>query len=179
MPSSYVGAPENNGTLVRYRGVGTQAESEHVRYAPDWTMPAGNPTQYDRRLISRGSVMGFLSTYWTDFIERFDGPLHFRLFVQPLMAILFAVRDGSRDAREGRSAYLWALLIDPAQRRHLLESGWKGISKVFVLAFALDVVYQFMVWHGLKPLQALLTATVLAVIPSTDSWVCQPRRSNV
>src|SRR5215469_2635303 len=109
--------------------------------------------------------MAFLSNYWTDFIERFDGPLHFRLFVQPLMAILLAVRDGRRDAREGRSAYLWSLLTDPDQRRYLLESGWKGIAKVFVLAFALDVVYQFIEWHGLKALQALLTATILAVIP--------------
>src|SRR5262249_16000345 len=100
--------------------------------------------------------MGLLSTYWSDFIGRFDGPLHFRLIVQPLMAILFAVRDGSRDAREQRGAYGWALLTDPGQRRYLLHSGWKGISKVFVLAVALDVVYQFMVWHGLKPLQALL-----------------------
>ena len=107
----------------------------------------------------------FFSAYWTDFIARFDGPLHFRLFVQPLMAIFFAVRDGSRDARDGRGAYLWSLVTDPAQRRYLLDSGWKGISKVFVLAFALDVVYQFVEWHGLKPLQALLTATVLAVIP--------------
>jgi hypothetical protein len=109
--------------------------------------------------------MSFLSTFWADFIRRFDGPLHFRLFVQPLVAILFAVRDGSRDAREGRSPYLWTFLTDPAQRRYLLESGWKGISKAFVIAFALDVAYQFMVWRGLKPLQALLTATVLAIIP--------------
>ena len=109
--------------------------------------------------------MAFLSTYWADFIERFDGPLHFRLFVQPLMAILFAFRDGYRDAREGRSAYLWSLVTDANERRYLLESGWKGIAKVFILAFALDVVYQFMEWHGLKPLQALLTATILAVIP--------------
>jgi hypothetical protein len=121
--------------------------------------------QIDRKPDARGSVMALLSTFWTDFIGRFDGPLHFRLFVQPLMAILFAVRDGTRDAREGRSAYLWSLLTDPAQRRYLLESGWKGIGKVFLLAFALDVVYQFMVWHGLKPLQALLTAIVLAVLP--------------
>ena len=107
----------------------------------------------------------FFSTFWTDFIDRFDGPLHFRLFLQPLMAILFAVRDGNRDAREGRSAYLWSLATDRGERLYLLHTGWKGISKVFVLAFALDVVYQFMEWHGLKPLQALLTATVLAVIP--------------
>ena len=109
--------------------------------------------------------MGFFSTFGRDFIERFDGPLHFRLFIQPLMAILFAVRDGRRDAREGRSAYLWSFLTDPAQRRYLLESGWKGISKVFVLALALDVAYQYIEWHALKPLQALLTAVVLAVLP--------------
>jgi hypothetical protein len=109
--------------------------------------------------------MALLTTFWTDFIARFDGPLHFRLFVQPLMAILFAIRDGNRDAREGRGAYLWSLVTDRAQRQYLLQSGWKGISKVFVLASALDVVYQFMEWRGLKPLQALMTAVVLAVIP--------------
>ena len=109
--------------------------------------------------------MALLSTFLTDFLARFDGPLHFRLFVQPLMAILFALRDGARDAREGRSAYLWSLLTDPDERSYLLQSGWKGIAKVFVLAFVLDVVYQFMEWHGLKPLQALLTAIVLAVVP--------------
>lgn len=109
--------------------------------------------------------MSFFSAYWTDFIGRFDGPLHFRLIMQPVMAIAFAVRDGNRDAREGRSAYFWSLISDPAERGYLLHSGWKGISKVFVLAFVLDVVYQFLVWHGLKPLQALLTAIVLAVVP--------------
>ena len=109
--------------------------------------------------------MGFLSTFWTEYIARFDGPLHFRLVVQPLVAILFAVRDGRRDAREGRSAYFWTLLTDPTQRLYLLQSGWQGISKIFVLAFALDVVYQFMVWRRLRSLQALLAAIVLAVIP--------------
>ena len=107
----------------------------------------------------------FFSTFWTDFLDRFDGPLHFRLFVQPLMAILFAVRDGRRDAREGRGAYIWKLVNKPEQRRQLLESGVKSIGKIFALAFVLDVVYQFVEWHGLKPLQALLTATVLAAIP--------------
>jgi hypothetical protein len=42
---------------------------------------------------------------------------------------------------------------------------WQRISRVFVLAFALDVVYQLLAWGGLKPLQALLTATVLALLP--------------
>jgi hypothetical protein len=105
------------------------------------------------------------ANYLSDFIGRFDGPLHFRLIMQPLMAILLAVRDGSRDAREGRGAYGWTLLTDASQRRYLLADGWKGISRIFVLAYVLDVVYQFIEWRGLKPSQALLTAIVLAVIP--------------
>jgi hypothetical protein len=107
----------------------------------------------------------FLSHFVTDFIGRFDGPLHFRLFVQPLVAVLLAVRDGSRDARAGRGAYGWALLTDSGHRRDLLAEGWKGIAKVFLFAYGLDVVYQLMVWRGLKPFEALLTAAVLAVIP--------------
>ena len=107
----------------------------------------------------------FFSTYWHDFLGRFDGPLHFRLILQPLMATLFAVRDGRRDAREGRGAYLWSLFADPAQRAYLVRDGIKGIAKVFVIAFVLDDVYQFIEWHGLKPLQGLLTALVLAVLP--------------
>jgi len=105
------------------------------------------------------------ANWWTDFVGRFDGPLHFRLFMQPLMAILLAVHDGRQDARAGRGAYLWTVLTDPAGRRGALQHGWQRVSRVFALAFVLDVVYQFVAWGGLKPLQALLTATVLAVIP--------------
>jgi hypothetical protein len=110
-------------------------------------------------------MSNFLSTYASDFVARFDGPLHFRLIMQPLMAVLFAIRDGTRDARQGKSAYFWSLLIDPVHRSDLLKDGWKGISKVFVLAYLLDVVYQLLEWHGLKPMEALLTAVILAVLP--------------
>jgi hypothetical protein len=109
----------------------------------------------------------FLSTYVSDFVARFDGPLHFRLIAQPLMAVLFAIRDGNRDAREGQGAYFWSVLTDGAHRRYLLKDGWKGISKIFVMAYVLDVVYQLLEWHRLKPLEALLTAIILAVIPYT------------
>jgi hypothetical protein len=109
----------------------------------------------------------FLSTYLSDFVARFDGPLHFRLIAQPLMAVLFAVRDGLRDAREGQGAYFWSVLTDADHRRYLIKDGWKGISKIFVMAYLLDVVYQLIEWHRLKPLEALLTAIILAVIPYT------------
>ena len=98
-------------------------------------------------------------------MQRLDGPLHLRFYLQPLMAVLLAVRDGIRDAREGRSAYLWTVLTDSSQRRYLLEDGWKGISKVFLLACLLDAIYEWIVWRSLRPLQMLLVAALLSVIP--------------
>ena len=104
-------------------------------------------------------------TFITDLIGRTDGPMSFRVYIQPLMAIVFAVRDGRRDAREGRAPYGWALLTDPEHRRYLIRDGWKGISKVFVIAYVLDIIYQYVVLHGFRPFQALFTAILLALVP--------------
>jgi hypothetical protein len=110
-------------------------------------------------------MSNLFSTIGTNFLARLDGPMHFRFFVQPLVAILLAVRAGSRDAREGRRPWAWKLVHVPEQRRHLLADGWKGIWRIFVIAVVLDVIYQLIAWRTLKPLGALLTATYLAVIP--------------
>ncbi len=107
----------------------------------------------------------FWGNLLTDLIGRIDGPMHFRLYLQPLMATAFAIRDGLKDAHEGRPAYGWALLTDAEHRRYLVKDGWKGISRVFILAYILDVVYQFIALGGLRPLQALSTAILLAIVP--------------
>ncbi|MGE5103351.1 MAG: hypothetical protein ACM3NZ_01305 [Betaproteobacteria bacterium] len=114
---------------------------------------------------SRVAVDNFLTNLTTDLIGRIDGPMQFRIYIQPLMALAFAIRDGRKDVREGRPAYGWAVLTDAAHRGYLLRDGWKGISRVFLLAFVLDLVYQYVALHGWHPLQALLTAVFLALIP--------------
>lgn len=98
-------------------------------------------------------------------IGRIDGPMSFRVYLQPLVAAVFAFRDGRRDSRVGRTGYLWALFSDPEQRRYLLKDGWKGVGKVFVVTWVLDIVYQLMVLHGVHAGQALATAIILAIIP--------------
>jgi hypothetical protein len=110
-------------------------------------------------------MSNLFATYATNFIARLDGPLHFRFFVQPLMAIVLAFRDGRGDARAGRSAYAWTLFHDPTQRRYLLMDGWKGISRIFILALVLDVIYQLVEWRTLRVVGALVTAIILAVLP--------------
>jgi hypothetical protein len=96
-------------------------------------------------------------------LGRLDGPLHFRFIFQPLMAILFAIRDGRRDARAGRKPF--RLFTDPAQRREVLLSGWKSVGKVFFIALILDAVYQLKVLRWFYPGQALLVALFLAIVP--------------
>ena len=99
------------------------------------------------------------------FIARTEGPMSFRLIVQPLVALFFAFRDGIRDAREGQSPYFWALFTEPAHRRDMLESGWKSIGKVFIIAIFLDLIFQYIVFRDLRPIGALLTGIILAVVP--------------
>lgn len=106
-----------------------------------------------------------LARVFNDVVGRLDGPLHFRFLLQPVMAILFATRDGLRDAREGRPAYFWSLFTDPDHRRDLLRNGWKSISKVFILAIVLDVIYQAIVIRWFYPVEALLVALLLALVP--------------
>jgi hypothetical protein len=50
-------------------------------------------------------------------IGRLDGPLHFRFFMQPAMAMIFAVIDGINDAKMGRPAYLWAMVKTPISEK--------------------------------------------------------------
>lgn len=43
-----------------------------------------------------------------DLIDRVSGPMRFRLILQPVMAVIFAIRAGLKDAKEGRPPYFWA-----------------------------------------------------------------------
>ena len=110
-------------------------------------------------------MVDLLSQTWQEITARPDGPLAMRFYLQPLMATLLAVRDGVKDAREARPAYLWAVLSTPEHRRELLRSGWRSIGKVFLIALVLDVVYQLLVLRGLRPLEGLIIAVTLAIVP--------------
>jgi hypothetical protein len=102
----------------------------------------------------------------TDMVGRVSGPMQFRLVLQPAMAAFFAIRSGLADARAGREPYFWALLTgDQATRRAELKSGWKSVSRVFILAVALDVVYQLYVLHFVYVPQAIIVAIILAILP--------------
>ncbi len=106
-----------------------------------------------------------LRRVWENLIGRSSGPMHFRLILQPAVATFLAIRAGLADAREGRPAFLWAAITNPAYRRELLRDGWKDVGKVFSLAAVLDAIYQLIVHRGVYLGELLIVATVLAIVP--------------
>ena len=97
--------------------------------------------------------------------DRVGGPMTFRVILQPLMAALLAFRAGWKDAQTGRPPYFWTILTEPGQRTDLLREGWKSVARVFVLAIVMDVIYQLIVLQWVYPLELILVAILLAVVP--------------
>lgn len=106
-----------------------------------------------------------LKRVWDNLIGRSSGPMNFRLIIQPTVAGIIAIRAGLNDAREGRPAFFWAALSNPAYRPELLHEGWKDVGKVFIVAMILDSIYQLIVHRGVYVLELLITATILAIVP--------------
>jgi hypothetical protein len=100
-----------------------------------------------------------------DLLGRLTGPLEFRIYLQPAVAVIYALRDGRRDAIAGRTPYLQELLTNPLQRGELLNGGWKSLSRVFLAAVIIDIIYQHLALPTIYPGEALLASFTLAVIP--------------
>ena len=95
---------------------------------------------------------------------RQSGPLCFRLILQPIVAAALAIRKGRRD-RKGKQAFFVALLRQPDRRRTLLKEASVDIGMLFLVTGMLDIIYQLIVFHTIRPGQSLIAATVLALLP--------------
>lgn len=103
--------------------------------------------------------------FFGNLAHRVTGSMQFRLFLQPVMAAIFATISGIRDARAHKPPYLWALATDPARRMDMIKDGWKSIRRVFILALLIDVIYQIIELHFVYPLEAIVVALLLAIVP--------------
>ena len=110
-------------------------------------------------------IQEFLTRFWDQLIAQWSGPLSFRLILNPVMATILAVLDGLKDARAGRSPYLRTILFDPSQRAAYLRQGLRRVSRVIILSFVMDAIYQFIVLRTFYVGEALVTVFVLAVLP--------------
>ncbi len=77
--------------------------------------------------------------------DRLGGPMSFRFILQPIMATIAALHDGIGDARTGRPPYLRTILNDPDARGARLQEGLFSTSRIILLGFAMDAIYQWRV----------------------------------
>jgi hypothetical protein len=106
-----------------------------------------------------------LTRIWADLVARLTGPFAFRFILQPVMGLIFALRDGVRDARADRPPYLWTIVSEPAARAGLIAEGWRKIVRVVVLGVVMEVLYQLMVLRWIYPAELILMVLGLAVLP--------------
>ena len=108
----------------------------------------------------------FFTRFFSDLIGRLTGPLTLRLFLQPTVAAFFAVRDGLKDAREGRPYHFLRMLTGPPEARiRRVKETWRAVSKVFIMAVAFDLVYQWLALPHFYPMESIVTAAILAIVP--------------
>jgi hypothetical protein len=103
--------------------------------------------------------------FWEEILARPTGPLAFRFILQPVMAAIFAARDGWGDAKEQRGPYLWVMLRDPKAGMPRLREGAMAVSRVLLLGVGTDLVYQLVELRAFRPLQTVVVAVALAFVP--------------
>ncbi len=106
-----------------------------------------------------------LMRIWQNLVERPGGPMTFRVILQPIMATVAAALAGVRDARAGRSPYLWSILRNPEQRVPRLQEGMVATARIILLGLVMDVIYQIVVFDTFHPGEAAIVALLLAFAP--------------
>lgn len=102
---------------------------------------------------------------WQNLVERPDGPMLFRYFLQPTMATIAAVLSGIKDARLGRTPFLQTILTKPAERAGRIEEAIVDTSRIMLLGLVMDSIYQYIVFDTFHPAEAVIVTLMLAFLP--------------
>lgn len=114
------------------------------------------------------SLLDFIHRFIGDLIARTDGPMTFRFFLQPVMALIAATHDGIKDAALGRSPYFFRLLHGGTHSTRLqtFREGFTAVTRILLLGVGMDVIYQIKVFGAFRyPNETLVIAIVLAFVP--------------
>ena len=118
-----------------------------------------------RDTIETGRLYLFSWQFIEELPQRFTGPGWLRFILQPFIAILIGLRGGLADARAGRPAYLYGLLLGGENRRDLVRSGWAAVRDLVAMGIVLDAVAQLLIYRQVHPGAALVIGPVLIGMP--------------
>ena len=102
---------------------------------------------------------------WQNLLDRPGGTMTFRFILQPIMATIAALFDGVKDARTGRSPYLWTIFSVPEKRGSRLREGLISTARIVLLGLFMDLIYQFIEFKSFHPAEAVIIALLLAFAP--------------
>ena len=110
--------------------------------------------------------MDFFPMSFTEGLEaRMSGPGKFRFILQPIMSIGLGIRDGIADAKQGNPPYFIQILFKSENKLVALKSGLKNAAFPLGLGVVLDLVFQWLIFHFLYVIPALLAVTILVALP--------------
>jgi len=110
--------------------------------------------------------MDFFPMSFTEGLEaRMSGPGKFRFILQPVMSIGLGIRDGIADAKQGNPPYFIRILFKSENKLIALKSGLKNAAFPLGLGVVLDLIFQWLIFHFLYVIPALLAGTILVALP--------------
>ncbi len=98
-------------------------------------------------------------------IELLSGPGNLRFVLQPLIAILLAIRDGRNDAKSGTPAFLAEMVSGSGPRGATLKVSIKATLMPFSVAVILDSILQIVIFDVWRLQWALVVGLFLVGIP--------------
>lgn len=99
---------------------------------------------------------------------RHSGPMSFRLYLQPLMSLTYAIIAGVRDAKAGRRHYVVdGLLLGKTKRsrKELLKELWRDVGKVIILAAIMEIIFEIIEFKMVYPFEVIKVVFYLAILP--------------
>lgn len=94
-----------------------------------------------------------------------SGPGRLRFILQPVFAIALAIRDGRRDAKDGRPPYFFSILTGSQPRKAMVSEGLTILSKPLAIAILLDLVLQYFIFRSVRIWHAVVVGALLIALP--------------
>lgn len=141
------------------------AAPSKLQVATTWTVIAISVLLVIVGLARYGFSLEVHDRFWADIFGRLQGPMIFRFYLQPTMALIAALHDGINDVRRGHKAFFWTALRDKTQDRGRLREGLLSTSRIALLGLAMDALYQAKTFDRFYPIEAVMMALLLAVVP--------------
>ncbi len=107
----------------------------------------------------------FINNFLNNLGIRHDGPLAFRLILQPVMSLIYAVIAGVKDAKAGRAPFLSGLILGKTNRKEALKEMWKNVGKVFILAAIMEIIFEIIEFKTVHPWEVFKVSFFLAIVP--------------